>query len=139
MYNIPGERKQTPGEQKRQMAKKKRHSATEIATKLGQADILSNEGQTQSEIAKALGISVMTFHRWRKARLSSQEPPSANTPVFGQLTTDTRSTASDRVARITELQLENSRLRKLVTDLLLEKIRLEDEQQCHIADARQHA
>ena len=36
------------------MAKKKRHSPTEIVTKLGQADILSNEGQTQSEIAKSL-------------------------------------------------------------------------------------
>jgi putative transposase len=121
------------------MAKKKRHSAIEIASKLGQADILSNEGQTQSEIAKALGISVMTFHRWRKARLSPQETPSADDPPVGQLVADIRPTASDRTARITELQLENSRLRKLVTDLLLEKMRLEDEQQCHMADARQRA
>jgi putative transposase len=121
------------------MAKKKRHSAIEIATKLGQADILSNEGQTQSEIAKVLGISVMTFHRWRKARLSPQETSSAGDAPAGQLVTDTFPTASDRTARITELQLENSRLRKLVTDLLLEKMRLEDEQQCRIVDARQHA
>jgi putative transposase len=109
------------------MAKKKRHGATEIATKLGQADILSNEGQTQSEIAKALGISVMTFHRWRKAR---QSPPSATAArSLGQLVSDSHPSASDRVARIAELQLENSRLRRLVTDLLLEKMRLEDEQQ----------
>jgi putative transposase len=110
------------------MAKKKRHGATEIATKLGQADILSNEGQTQSEIAKALGISVMTFHRWRKAR---QSPPSATAGArsLGQLVSDSHPSASDRVARIAELQLENSRLRRLVTDLLLEKMRLEDEQQ----------
>ena len=57
------------------MAKKKRHNAAEIATKMGKADILIREGQTQSEIARALGISVMTFHRWRKARLS---PPPRN-------------------------------------------------------------
>jgi putative transposase len=119
------------------MAKKKRHSAIEIATKLGQADILSNEGQTQSEIAKALGISVMTFHRWRRARLSPQE--TASDPPVGQFVTNTLLTASDRTTRITELQLENSRLRKLVMDLLLEKMKLEDEQQCHTADARQRA
>ena len=52
------------------MTRKKRHSAMEIESKLEQADILSSEGQTQNEIAKALGISVMTFHRWRKARRS---------------------------------------------------------------------
>ena len=50
------------------MTRKKRHNAMEIESKLEQADILSSEGQTQNEIAKALGISVMTFHRWRKAR-----------------------------------------------------------------------
>ena len=50
------------------MAKKKRHTAAEIAAKLRQADALSAEGRVQNEIAKALGVSVMTFHRWRKAR-----------------------------------------------------------------------
>jgi putative transposase len=121
------------------MAKKKRHSATEIATKLGQADILSNEGQTQSEIAKVLGISVMTFHRWRKAR---QSPPGAldGPRALGQLVSESHPLASDRVSRITELQLENSRLRRLVTDLLLEKMRLEDEQQrIHVAASQRAA
>jgi len=38
------------------------------------------------------------------------------------------STASDRdIERVAELQLENSRLRKLVTDLLLERMKLEEE------------
>jgi hypothetical protein len=32
------------------------------------------------------------------------------------------------LSRIAQLQLENARLRKLVTDLLLEKMRLEDRQ-----------
>jgi putative transposase len=113
------------------MAKKKRHSATEIATKLGKADILASEGQTQSEIAKALGISVMTFHRWRKARLSPPPETPAGLRTISQLISDKHLPTSDRTARIAELQLENSRLRRLVTDLLLEKMRLEDEQQSH--------
>ena len=50
------------------MAKKKRHSAAEIAAKLLEADGLSAKGQTQAEIAKALRVSVMTIHRWRKMR-----------------------------------------------------------------------
>jgi putative transposase len=44
----------------------------------------------------------MTLHRWRQAPDASE---------------------GDRIA---ELQLENSQLRRLVTDLLLEKIKLEE-------------
>lgn len=108
------------------MTRKKRHSAMEIESKLEQADILSSEGQTQNEIAKALGISVMTFHRWRKARRPHPAPSGPRT--LSQLVTESRATESDRASRIAELQLENSRLRRLITDLLLEKMRLEDEQ-----------
>jgi hypothetical protein len=39
-------------------------------------------------------------------------------------------------ARIAELQLENSRLRRLVTDLLLEKIKLEETAQRQSSIAR---
>jgi transposase-like protein len=49
------------------MAKKKRHSRVEIATKLAQANDLATQGKLQSEIARTLGVSVMTLHRWRKA------------------------------------------------------------------------
>lgn len=110
------------------MAKRKRHTAAEIAAKLGQADALAAEGQSQAGIAKALGISVMTFHRWRNAK--SQMPHS--NPISGQSSNKkpplpTGLSDSERLARIAELQLENTRLRKLVTDLLLEKMRLEEE------------
>jgi putative transposase len=111
------------------MKKKKRHNADEIAAKLGQAEILAKGGQTQSEIASALGISVMTFHRWRKARLSPVNETLAGAHTLGQLISNSHSPTPDRMVRITELQLENARLRRLVTDLLLEKMRLEDEQQ----------
>jgi transposase-like protein len=52
--------------------KKKRHSRAEIATKLAQANELVTEGKLQSEIARTLGVSVMTLHRWRKAPTGPQ-------------------------------------------------------------------
>jgi transposase len=45
----------------------KRHSADEIAVKLRRANEMMKEGKGQAEIAKALGISIMTYHRWRRA------------------------------------------------------------------------
>ena len=95
------------------MAKKKRHSRAEIATKLAQANELATQGKLQSEIARTLGVSVVTLHRWRKA-------PPGPPPV--------RDEAGQRRGgdRIAELQLENSRLRRLVTDLLIEKMKLEE-------------
>ena len=86
------------------MAKRKRHTRLEIATKLAQANELATQGKLQSEIAHTLGVSVMTLYRWRKV------PPEPQP-------------ADDRIAK---LQLENSRLRQLVTDLLLGKVKLEE-------------
>src|SRR6516225_6080194 len=98
------------------MAKKKRHSRMEIATKLAQANGLATQGKLQSEIARTLGVSVMTLHRWRKAPPGAQPAQEAGHPGQARSTGD----------RTAELQLENSRLRRLVTDLLFEKIKLEE-------------
>src|SRR4030088_3122111 len=101
------------------MGKKKKHTRAEIATKLAQANDLTTEGKLQSDIARTLGVSVMTLHRWRKAPLGPQPAlvaPEASEP-------DRTRGGSGRIA---DLQLENSRLRRLVTDLLLEKIKLEE-------------
>jgi putative transposase len=100
------------------VARKKRHSGAEIAAKLMRARALAQEGKTQVDIARALEVSVMTFHRWRKAH-----PKSAALPQLGTPSVDPRRNQSERIA---ELQIENSRLRRLVTDLLLEKIKLEE-------------
>ena len=100
------------------MAKKRRHSRAEIATKLAQANELATRGKLQSDIARTLGVSVMTLHRWRSAPGAQ---PAHETGEPGQ----TRG-GCDRIA---ELQLEKSRLRRLVTDLLLEKIKLEESAQ----------
>ena len=81
------------------MARVKRHSRVEVATNLAQANDLARQGKLQSGIARTLGVSVMTLHRWRKA--------------------DGPNRRDDRIA---ELQLETSRLRRLVADLLLVKL-----------------
>ena len=101
------------------MARKERHSKAEIAAKLAQADELATQGKLKSEIARTLGVSVMTLHRWHKISLAPHAPPmGGNEP--GRL--DQRSQSS----RNAELQLENLRLRRVVIDLLLEKTRLEE-------------
>ena len=102
------------------MAKRKRHSRVEIVTKLAQANDLATQGKLQSEIARTLGVSVMTLHRWRKAP-PGPRPALVVTHEAGHPYRMRR--GGDRIA---ELQLENSRLRRLVTDLLLEKIKLEE-------------
>jgi putative transposase len=104
------------------MAKKKRHSRLEIATKLAQANDLATQGKLQSEIARTLGVSVPTLHRWRKA----PEPRPALVATHEAGNPDRLRRGGDRIA---ELELENSRLRRLVTDLLLEKIKLEEDAQ----------
>src|SRR5262245_54987591 len=94
------------------MARVKRHSRVEVATKVAQANDLARQGKSQSEIARTLGVTVMTLHRWRKA----DEP-------------------NRRDDRIAELQLEISRLRRLVADLLLVKLE-ETAQRTKILGAR---
>src|SRR5262249_29175630 len=71
----------------------------------------ATQGKLQSEIARAVGVSVMTLHRWRK--LPSQSNGSSQIDQTPQ-------------TRIAELQLENSRPRRLVTDLLLENMKLQE-------------
>jgi putative transposase len=111
------------------MAKKKRHSAAEIAAKLLEADGLSAKGRTQAEIAKALRVSVMTIHRW--AQMREREFPCSRAEdarILKQSVIGNQTSEAGALSRIAQLQLENARLRKLVTDLLLEKMRLEDGQ-----------
>lgn len=101
------------------MMRKKKHTNAEIAAKLARANDLSAQGKLQSEIARALGVSVMTLHRWRKTPV---KPHAASGPSeMPQFDSD-----DDQSGRILELELENSRLRRLVTDLLLEKMKLEE-------------
>ena len=72
-------------------------------------------------ISPTLGISMMMLHRWRKAAALRGR----TAPPLGHLPPPT--------GRLEELQLENSRLHRLVTDLLLEKIKLEENLAAHHA------
>ena len=89
-----------------------KHTNAEIAAKLAQANAMETGGATQAAVAHALGISVMTLHRWRKKAISVR----GSDDRMGLLETQP----------IAELELENSLLRKLVTDLMLEKLKLQE-------------
>jgi putative transposase len=115
--------------------KKKRHTQAEIASKLGEAAAFVAEGRTQREIAQALGVSVMTFHRWRKAHPQTLLSRASGEPEARRIVPIPNLSESQRRGRIAELQLENSRLRRLVTDLLLEKMRIEDDAERYRGDA----
>jgi putative transposase len=97
---------------------KHRHTVSEIAKKLATADEMAAQGRLQGDIAKSLGISVMTYHRWRKARGAAR--PVTETVRMDMLP------EREQMSQIRELQLENTRLRRLVTDLMLEKVALEE-------------
>jgi putative transposase len=97
------------------MATRQRHTEAQIATKLAMADEMAAQGRLHGDIAKSLGVSLMTYHRWRKAR---------GVPV--RLAPRT-ATGREQASQIRELQHENSRLRRLVADLLLEKVKLEED------------
>jgi hypothetical protein len=104
------------------MARKKRHTSAEIAAKLQQARELAAQGKLQPEIARAIGVSVMTFHRWRKLSHDQTQPIAGPTAVATARSWSTNEGAN----RIAQLKLENARLRRLVTDLMLEKMQLEE-------------
>jgi hypothetical protein len=116
-----------------------KHSQAEIAAKLRQADELATQGKRRSEILRTLGISSMTYHRWRKDRPSALLPEAPRpalaasdvSPAGGPSKIDAASFAArsprEQMSAFQELQRENVRLRELFTDALLEKIRLEEE------------
>jgi putative transposase len=99
-----------------------RHTASEIATKLAMAADMASQGRLHGDIAKSLGISLMTYHRWRKARGALVRHASRQMADAERIDISPERERS----QIRELQLENSRLRRLVTDLLLEKVKLEE-------------
>jgi putative transposase len=111
---------------------KRRHTASEIAEKLAVADDMAAQGTLHGDIAKSLGVSVMTYHRWRKARGTLARP--APRPVSEERIDILNE--REHTSQIRELQLENSRLRRLVTDLLLEKVKLEEGLQGSTANRR---
>lgn len=104
----------------------KKHTHEEIRSKLDRADELALAGKSQVDICKALGVSVMTLHRWRKLPLPKREAGVAPDRSGGGKVPTNPPSADEMRRVLEELTLENQRLRKIVTDLLLEKMRLEE-------------
>jgi len=78
---------------------RKRHRPEEVVAKLREADEALSQGKTLEDVAKSLGVSLMTLHRWR---------------------TEYGSTDRDAVKRLRELERENGRLKRLVADQALD-------------------
>jgi putative transposase len=110
--------------QELQMVSRRRHSPQEITSKLHQAGEMLQLGKRQSEIARTLGISVMTYHRWRaRAAERAEQAPSIAPEMQNSVLGDQPAQRDS----IDNLQLENAWLRRLIVDLLLEKLKLEEE------------
>ena len=84
---------------------KKRHKPEEIVSKLRQVEVLTSQGKTVAEAIRSIGVTEVTYYRWRQE--------------YGGL-------KSDQVKRLKDLEQENARLRKAVSDLTLEKLILKE-------------
>ncbi len=84
---------------------RKRHTAEQIIGKLREAEVALASGRTVLEACRTLGITEQTYYRWRKE--------------YGGLKVD-------QARRLKELERENSRLRRAVADLTLDKLVLKE-------------
>jgi putative transposase len=84
---------------------RKSYKPEEIVAKLRQVDVLVSQGRPVAEAIRTIGVTPFTYYRWRRE--------------YGGLKTD-------QVKRLKELEKENERLRKAVSDLTLEKLILKE-------------
>ena len=84
---------------------KKRYTPEEVVAKLRQVDVLVSQGQNIADAIRQIGVSEVTYYRWRQE--------------YGGL-------KADQVKRLKELEQENSRLRRAVSDLTLDKLILQE-------------
>jgi len=83
----------------------KRYRPEEIIAKLREAEVLLGQGQKVPEVVKTLGVHEVTYYRWRKE--------------YGGLTVS-------QAKRLKDLERENARLRRAVSDLTLDKLILQE-------------
>ena len=80
---------------------RKRHKPEEIVAKLRQVDVLTGQGKSIAEAVKTIAVTETTYFRWRSE--------------YGGM-------KNDQVKRLKALELENTRLRRAVSDLTLDKL-----------------
>ena len=78
--------------------KRTRHTPEQVIRKLRDADRMLAEQKSVAEVAKELGVSENTYHRWRNQ--------------YGGM-------KADDVKRLKELERENTRLKTIVADQAL--------------------
>jgi len=84
---------------------RKRHTAEEIVAKLRQVDVLMAQGKPVADAVRAIAVTEVTYYRWRNE--------------YGGL-------KGDQVKRLKELESENTRLRRAISDLTLDKLILQE-------------
>jgi putative transposase len=78
---------------------KKRYTAEQIINKLREAEVLLSQGDKVAVVTRKIGVSDVTYYHWRKE--------------YGGLSVD-------QAKRLKDLEVENTRLKKLVADLSLD-------------------
>lgn len=87
------------------MSAKKGYSSEVIIRNLRQAEVMLHEGKTMVEVCRSIGISDSTYYKWRKE--------------YGGMQVS-------QAKRLKELERENSRLKKAVADLTVDKLILQE-------------
>ena len=83
----------------------KKHGPEEVIGKLREAEIVLAQGGTTGDACRRIGVSEQTYYRWRKE--------------FGGLKTD-------QARRMKDLEKENQRLRRAISDLTLDELILQE-------------
>lgn len=84
---------------------RRRYKPEEIIAKLREAEILLAQGMRVPEVVRELGIHEVTYYRWRKE--------------YGGMRVN-------QMKKLKQLEMENSRLRRAVSDLTLDKMILQE-------------
>jgi transposase-like protein len=79
----------------------KREKPEDIVLKLRQVEVLQGQGKSVQGAVRQIGVTVQTYYRWRKE--------------YGGMN-------RDQLKRLKELEVENQRLRRAVSDLTLDKL-----------------
>jgi transposase-like protein len=86
--------------------KRTRHTPEQIIRKLKTADQLLAQGQTVADACRVLEVSQPTYHRWGRQ-------------LYGGM-------KAEEAKRLTQLEEENARLKRLLAEAELDKAMLKD-------------
>jgi putative transposase len=79
----------------------KREKPEDIVSKLRQVEVLQGQGMTIADAVRQIGVTQQTYYRWRKQYAGMNR---------------------EQLKRLKELEKENQRLRRAVSDLTLDKM-----------------